>query len=411
MADPTIRMMNIAVLLKLQTAEGVPAVPDPTVDAIPVEADSTSYNNPWTMEASNEATGSLVGGAPLIVGQAATFSFKSRIKGAGAGVAYSPTVKPPLHAAFQMAGWRGQYSAAIAAAVATAGTATTITLPAGFPATARALLGYQLLIGAGTGAGNAPAVIEYTAGRVATLSETFNPPLDATSSVSLPASWSYAGTTPQDAAARTADNPCATIYFYEDGVLRKFADCRATLSLDGRSARPGYGTWSCTGVYAGKVDAPIPDTIVIPGHAAPVLVQGAALSPAVSVNRKPFNIATWSLDAGSSLEVPDDPNTPYGFAGGQITERVPMLKVDPLATLVANRDTVTDIGNGVTMPAVFRHGAQSGNRWALVVPLAQPVSADPGARGKLRSEEIGLQARTLGRDAYARDTDRVLVFN
>lgn len=410
MGDPTIRTMNVAVLLKLQAAEGVPAVPDPTVDAIPVEADSTSYNNPWTMEASNEATGSLVAGAPLIIGQAATFSFKSRIKGAGAGIAYSPTVKPPLHAAFQMAGWRGQFTAAVAAALATGGTATTVTLPASFPAAARALLGYQLLIGAGTGAGNAPAVVEY-AGMVATLSESFNPPLDATTSVSLPASWSYAGTTPADAAARLTDNPCATIYFYEDGVLRKFVDCRATLMLDGKSARPGYGTWNCTGIYAGKVDAPIPANIVIAGHSAPVLVQGASLSPAVSINRRPLAVSTWSLDPGTALEVPDDPNTPQGFAGGQIVDRTPMLKIDPLATLVANRDTVADIGNGVTMPAVFRHGSQSGNRWALVVPLAQPVSSDPGARGKLRSEDVGLQARTLGRDAYARDTDRVIVFN
>lgn len=410
MGDPTIRTMNVAVLLKLQTAEGVPAVPDAAVDAIPVEADSISYNNPWTMEASNEATGSQVMGAPLIIGQAATFSFKSRIKGAGAGVAYSPTVKPPLHAAFQIAGWRGQFTAAIAAALAAGGSATTITLPGTFPATARALLGMQLLIGAGTGAGNAPAVIEYAA-NVATLSERFAPALDATSSVSLPASWTYAGTTPQDAAARITDNPMATIYFYEDGVLRMFTDCRATLMLDGKSARPGYGTWNCTGVYAGKVDAPIPANIAIAGHSAPVLVQGASLSPAVSINRKPLAVSTWSLDPGSTLEVPEDPNTQQGFAGGQIVDRTPMLKIDPLATLVANRDTVAEIGAGVTMPGVFRHGSQSGNRWALVLPLAQPVSADPTARGKLRAEDIGLQARSLGRDAYGRDTDRVIVFN
>lgn len=410
MGDPTIRMMNVALLLKLQTAEGVPAVPDPTVDALPIEADSITYNNPWTMEASNEATGSLVGGAPLIIGQAATISFKSRIKGAGAGATYSPTVKPPHHAAFQMAGWRGQFTAAIAAALATSGTATTVTLPGAFPATARALLGMQLLIGAGTGAGNAPAVIEYAA-NVATLSESFAPALDATSSVALPASWTYAGTTPQDAAARLTDHPCATIYLYEDGVLRKFTDCRATLMLDGKSARPGYGTWTCSGIYAGKVDAAIPSNIVIAGHAAPVLVQGGSLSPAVSINRKPLAVSTWSLDPGTALEVPDDPNTAQGFAGGQIVDRTAMLKIDPLATLVANRDTIADIGNGVTMPAVFRHGSQAGNRWSLVLPLAQPVSADPTARGKLRAEDVSLQARTLGRDAYSRDTDRVIVFN
>lgn len=411
MLEPTIRTMNTAVLIKLQTAEGVPAVPDPTVDAIPIEADGNQYNNPWTMEASNEATGSYVGGSPLIIGQPATFTFRSRIKGVGAGLAYSSTVKPPLHAAFQMAGWRGQFTPAIAAAAASAGSATTVTLGGSFPATARALLGMTLLIGAGTGATGAPSIIEYSAGRVANLGETFNPPLDATSSISLPATWSYAGTSPSDATARAADQPCATIYFYEDGVLRMWTDCRAAIAMDGRSARPGFATFSVTGVYAGKVDAPIPANIVVPGHAAPMLVQGAGLSPAVAVNRKPLAVSTWSLDAGTALENPDDPNTVQGFAGGQIVDRTPMLKIDPLATLVANRDTVADIGNGVTMSAVFRHGSVAGNRWALVVPLAQPVEATPGARGKLRSEDVTLQARSLGRDAYGRDTDRVITFS
>jgi hypothetical protein len=411
MADPTIRGMNVAVTLKLETVEGVDAGPDPTLDAIPVEADSITTSNPWTNEDSNEATGSLVAGAPLIIGQAATFSFKSRVKGAGAGVVYSATVKPPLHQAFQSCGWRGQFTAAIAAALVTAGGAGSVTLPASFPSTTRALLGMMLLIGAGTGAGAAPAVIEYASTRVATLSETFTPPLDATTSVSLPANWTYAGTTPIDGASRLTDQPSATVYIYIDGTLRKFVGCRGVLGLDGKTARPGYATFNMTGIYAGKVDAAMPTTLVIAGHSAPVLVQGSGKSPAVSMNSKPLTISTWSLDAGTQIEVPDDPNTPYGFGTGQIVDRRAMVKVDPLATLVANRDTVTDIGNGVTMPLAFRHGSQAGNRWTLVVPKAQPVSNDNGMRGKLMSEDVGLQCLTLGRDAFTRDTDRVIVFN
>ena len=83
--DQTIRPANVAVLLKLETTSGTDASPDPTVDAIPVESDSVTYNSPWTQEQSNEATGSLVTGAPMIIGQAATIGFRSRIKGAGVG--------------------------------------------------------------------------------------------------------------------------------------------------------------------------------------------------------------------------------------------------------------------------------------------------------------------------------------
>lgn len=99
--DQTIRPANVAVLFKLEGVEAVDANPDATADALPVEADSVTYGTPWTMEDANEATGSLVAGAPLIIGQVTPISFKSRIKGAGAGVVYSATVKPPLHQAMQ----------------------------------------------------------------------------------------------------------------------------------------------------------------------------------------------------------------------------------------------------------------------------------------------------------------------
>lgn len=408
--DQTIRPANVAVLLKLETTEQVDASPTATADAIPVEADSVSYNSPWTMEASNEATGSLVAGAPLIIGQPSTIGFRSRIKGAGAGLTYTSSIKPPLHQALQACGWRGQFLAAIATALATAGSAISATLASGFPATARALLGLPLSITAGAGAGQTPLVTEYTVGRLATLSDSFTPVLDETSSIALPANWSYASTSPSDASARASDQPSATIYIYEDGVLHKFVGCRGTVNLDGQSARPGYGTFQFTGIYAGKTDAAVPTDLVIAGHSAPVLAQGTGLSPAVLLNRKPLAISSWSLDAGSQLETPDDPNTPYGFGSGQIVDRAPMLKLDPLATIVANRDTITDIGNGVTMSAVLRLGQQAGNRWSLTVPLGQPVEAAPGTRGKLRSEEITLQARSLGRDSVTRDTDRVLTF-
>lgn len=410
MADQLIRPANVAVLLKLETIEAVDAMPDPTVDGVPVEADSVTYNAPWTTEASTEATGSLVTGAPLIVGQAATVSFRSRIKGAGVGATYSSTIKPPLHQALQSCGWRGQFQAAIATALATAGSTTSATLAAAFPAITRALVGMPLIVTAGLGVGATPLVVDYTSARVATFGDEFGTALDVTSSLALPANWTYASTSPSDADARATDQPSATIYIYEDGTLLKFVGCRGIVNLDGTNAHPGYGGLSFTGIYAGKTDAAVPTNLVVANHSAPVLVQGTSTSRALLVNRKPLAISRWSLDAGSQIENTEDPNTTYGFGSGQIVDRTPQLKIDPYATLVANRDTIADIGNGVTMSAVLRHGSQVGNRWSLTLPLAQPVDAAPGTRGKLRSEEMTLQARSLGRDAVTRDTDRILCF-
>jgi hypothetical protein len=407
-----IRPSNVAVLVKLETVQGTDSLPVGSLDAIPVEADSVEYNSPWTTEQSNEATGSLVAGAPLVVGQAATVSFRSRLKGAGVGAVYTASVKPPLHAALQACGWKGKFTAAISAAALTAGTALSGTLATAFAATAQLYAGLPLTITAGPGAGSFPVITDYTAGRVATLADNYDPVLSTASIVGMPANWSYASTSPSDAASRATDQPSGTIYIYEDGTLLKFAGCRGVFTPDGTTAKPGYGTFRFTGIYKGKTDAPIPADLVVAGHSAPVLVQGPAVgaSYAVAANRKPLAISTWSLDAGSDLEVPENPNTDYGFDSGQIVDRAPMLSLDPLATLVANRDTITDIGNGVTMPVVIRAGSQQGNRWVLVAPLAQPVEAAPGTRGKLRSEQQRLQCRSPGKDSGGRDMDRILTF-
>lgn len=410
MADPIIRPANVAVLLKLESVEGTDAAPTGADDAIPVEADSVDYNSPWTQEQSNEATGSLVAGAPLVIGQPATVTFRSRIKGAGVGAVYSASVKPPLHQALQACGKRGQFTAAIATALASAGTANSATLAAGFPATAQALLGMPLEITAGTGIGRRPTVVGYTAGRIATLAENFTTPLDSTSNIALLANWTYAGTSPRDNAARATDHPSATIYIYEDGTLLKFVGCRGVMSADGQTARPGYGGFTFTGVYVGKEDAAMPSNLVVANHSAPTLLKSTSASLVTMFDRKPLPISQWSWENGGDVESPEDPNTNYGFGPGQIAGRVPLLRMDPLASLVAVRDVAAQIGSGVQAPALVRCGSQIGNSWALTLPKAQPVESTPGRRGNFRSDQLSFQALTSGLDAQTRDSEAILCF-
>ena len=44
------------------------------------------------------------------------------------------------------------------------------------------------------------------------------------------------------------------------------------------------------------------------------------------------------------------------------------------------------------------------------MPAAQPVTLDNAMRGKLRSDDVTLQVRSIGKDGYVRDTDGVLCF-
>lgn len=411
MADPIIRPRNGVLLIALQSAEGVPATPNPLTDAIYFEDGSVTYNSPYQNEQSNEASGSLVSSAPLVIGQAATFGFRSRLKGAGAGATYSATVKPPLHAPLSACGMRGLFTASVAAAALTAGTATTATLAAAASAVAQTYRGMPLLLTGPNAAGRMPLVTDYTAGRVATLSDQYGAALAVANQAAIPANWTYAGTSPGDTAARVTDHPCATIYWYEDGNLLQWIDCRGTVDFDGNSARPGFAAFSFTGVFVSRTVAAVPANAVIASHSAPLLVQGTGAPPAMQVNRKGLPISRWSWQNGGNIESPEDPNTTFGFGSGQIAGRTTVFEADPLVTLVSVRDTLAEIAAFANYPIALQFGTVAGNRVSLLGPLAQPIEASPTDRGSFRAETTRWQALTPGKDAVGRDGDRILCFS
>jgi hypothetical protein len=254
-------------------------------------------------------------------------------------------------------------------------------------------------------------ITAYSAAKVATLADLFGTPLDNTTLAAMPANWSYAGTSPRDAAARVTDHPSGTLYLYEDGTLRKFVGCRGTITdWGGDTARPGFMTFRLTGVYLGKTDAAIPD-VNPPLHSAPILAQGpGGLNPAFLINRLGLPIQNWSITEGGTQENPEDPNTDFGFGPTQLGAREPTLKCNPLATLVATRDVLAEIAAFSQYPGVLRAGAAAGNRWALTLPVLQPVQSDPGTRGQLRSEENQYRMMSPGRDAQSRDGESILTF-
>lgn len=411
MADEIIRPDNGLLLVALQANEDTPATLSAATDAVSIEAGSISFNSPFTTEDVNEVNGSMVGGAAMVIGQPATVSFRTRLRGAGA--AYTPTVKPPLHATLAACGMRPRFFAATSPVALAAGTATSATLGATASTTPQDYVGMPLILsGAGApGTGHMPYVTDYTAARVTTLSDLFNPALSAATAAEIPGNWTYAGTSPRDAASRLVDTPLATIEWYEDGVRHRWIKCRGVPTFSGQSARAGMAAFAFTGVYAGKIDAAIPANPVLVSIAAPQLVKGAGAPPAILLNRRGLPISTWQLAMGALVESPDDPNTDYGFGSAQIGRRKPMLTCDPLASLVATRDTVAQMGAGTIQPGVLRFGTQAGNRIGLLMSTLQVVKSEPGMRGDKRSEDLGMQALSVGRDAVDRDRDVQLTFS
>lgn len=405
-----IRHRNVAMRFKLETTPGTDASPA-AADAFPFEVDGYSYNGPYRAEASAEANGSLAAGAPLIVGQPAEVSIRVRLKGAGPGSTYSAGVKPPHAALFEACGWRGLFTAAQAGSAISAGTTTSLTLATGYTPGLQSRRGMPLQLAAGNSNGRLVHVSDEDAARLCTLTDVFGAALNTSVTAALPANWTYAPTSPADAAARATDHPAGTLYLYEDGVLRKFVGLRGRMDLNGETARPGFATFTFMGIFAGRTDvARVTDTVA--QHAAPILAMGTGgINPAVLINRKQLAIKTWSLGSNGQLESTDDPNTPYGFGTAEIAGRDAMLSIDPIETLVANRDTVAEIEAGTRYPGVLRFGSVAGNRWSLTTPLLQPVDPAPGTRGIYRTEQLRLSALNPGNAPSTRDADAILCFH
>lgn len=407
MGDPVIRPDNAVAMFKIETTEGVDAVPTAS-DAFPFES-GVQYNSPFTTEESNEVTGSMVAGAPSVIGQPAEITFRCRMKGANAP--YSATIKPPHHALLLAAGKKALFTAAVAAAALTAGSAISATLAAAFSSTAQTYRGMPLKLSGGPGAGRTTFITDYSAARVAQLADNFATPLSTATQAEILPNWTYAGTSPKDQAARLTDQPSGTLYLNEDGVLRKYTACRVSLTdWGGDTAKAGFFTFRITGVYAGKVDAALPDTAV-PLHSAPILAMGVTgVDPAFLVNRAQLPISSWSINENTTQENPEDPNTAYGFGASQLGRRSPELRCDPLATLVATRNAEAEIGAGQQYNGLIRAIGGPNNRWAITTPLLQPIAAEAGTRGSNRSEDTRYRMLSPGRDAQARDGDSILCF-
>lgn len=412
MGDPVIRLRNVLAMCKLETTEGVDAVPTAADDAFPFEIDAMSIGSPFTTEASNEATGTMIAGAPLIIGQAVPVSIRMRMKGAGVGAVYSASIKPPSHALLSACGWRGVFQAGVAATALAAGTETSATLATPYVATAQQYRGMPIVLAGGAPAGARPVITNYTTGRVATLADVFGTALTTGSTAEIKPNWTYAKTSPQSAAERTADEPSATLYVNEDGINYKLLAFRGALRDTGQTARPGFFEISGMAIWGGQADVDMPSGAVVASHAAPVLSMQAGISPAFVIDRKLLPISTWTYDTANQIDSYEDPNTANGFGAGILGGREPLLTCDPLKTRLSVRNHLAALENGQgPFVGVIRAGQQSGNRWSLTFPMLIPATVENATRGNARSENLGFRAVSPGRDASGRDGDAILCFD
>lgn len=370
---------NALVLIKIEAAPGVDATPG-VVDTLLVE----SIQSPCGINTidSTEMTGSLDVGDPQAVGAPSVWTITARLRGAIGAI--TGTNLPPLDPLFRAAGLKRTFLASIAAAALTAGTANSATLPVGFSATAQEYRGAPIQLGGPNHAGKVAAVVDYTAGRVASLGEAYSPVLSVSNTAALPACALYVPTSELA--------PTVTVYHYRGGKLRKLLGAKATFSGSLPTGNFGTVTLQLTGSWGGETDAEIPTGAAPNSIAAPLFVQGALAATAFLADRRAVALSNMTLDLGATLVSPPDPNTANGFGGGVLTRRDTRLQIDPQQTLVATRDVFADLFAGRPFPLVARAGNLAGNRIQITVPSAKYVGQQDGDQEGIATDQLEVKA-------------------
>lgn len=376
-----LRTKNSLLLAKIETTTGVDAVPVAGTDAVLVEGTPKISFNPNVTQ-TNEAGGSLDPQAPIVGGILATVEFDVWVKGSG-----SAGTAPEYGRLLRACGWAETLLATAvpvaAEACAAGGSTTTAVLGASASSTAQQYRGMPVDF-TGTVAGSA-FIADYTAGKVATLTDILGGSVVATTNYQIPACIRYA--------PASTSIPSLTLYVYIDGVLWRFAGARGTTSFTFTSGGPGKITFRFSAMYLGKEDAAVP-VATFDATRPPIWKGGKAL-----LNRFAAAMSSLSFDTGAQLQNPDNPNASEGYDPAEITARNITGSVDPLLYLVATHDAMADFRAGT--PRVFhaRYGTVAGNRVGVTLPAAQATNVQPGDKNGLASE--GVQFSATGLDAGA----------
>lgn len=375
-----LRNKNQVVLLKLESTPGADASPGVTDAILCMDRPQISFNP--NILRPDEVGGSLDAIGPIVGGMTSQISFGVHLKGSGTADA-----APEFGEALKACGWAETITStavpASAEACAAGGSTTTAVLGTSAAGTAQLYRGMPIDF---TGVVSGSSFIaDYTAGKVATLTDTMGGSIVATTNYQIPKNVLYK--------PASSSISAATIYAYRDGLLYKFVGCRGNVEFELTSGGGGMLRFTFTGMFSSKTDTAIV-TPTLDTTRPPIWKGGKAL-----VNRTASAMQKLSINCNNQLTNPDNPNATEGYDPTEIVNRQMQGNMDPLETLVATRDIMADFRAGTTRILHARYGSATGNRVGLTIPAGQYSNQTPGDRNGL--EIVGVPFDCTGQDAGA----------
>jgi hypothetical protein len=165
-------------------------------------------------------------------------------------------------------------------------------------------------------------------------------------------------------------NAAATIWVYEDGLVKKAKNCRGTFSIVGEAGNFAYLTFEFLGVYVETIDAPYPSPVIggtVDSELAP-LVESAAFS---IFGLSDIVIRSFSIDMGVSMVPRGDASSASGILGIIINNRTVTATIDPEVGLESGHWTSVPEERlvGATVGAFsIKIGTAAGNILTITAP-------------------------------------------
>lgn len=374
-----LRKKNTVFLFRTQTSAGTQVTPSASTDA--VLASDLTIRRTLNVQQTSELNGSLDATAPITAGESVELEVQCLLK--GSGVAETP---PEFGDLIRSCGFQEVITSAAVPVAAEAcqsgGSTSTARLGTTAGTTVNQYLGMPLLLSGDMTATS--FIADYTAGKVATLTDLLAGSPGVSTNYQIPRNVSYL--------PASGVIPYGSAQIYMDGIMYDLFDLQGDLGLRLDTNQPGMITFSMRGRVGSAVKSD--QTLPVPTYDAtrpPPFFNGRML-----VNRLEQITRSLTLGANNQIILPENPNTVDGYNSPVITGRNLTGNIDPLMTLVATQNLLADARAGTQRILHARYGTAAGNRVALTVPRAQFTNENPEDRDGLLSSSVPFSA--VGRD-------------
>ena len=166
-----------------------------------------------------------------------------------------------------------------------------------------------------------------------------------------------------------ATGSTCTIRLYEDGTSKVLSGCAGNFVIECEDGKPPYITFAMMGIYGVHVDA------ALPAYAPDVTTPSLVGTGAFTLAAKAIAISKLNLDMQNELAFRNDVTNGDHYV---VTNRAPMMSLDPEAQLKAEYDYHGLFVAGTTGAVSLAIGAGAGNLITIAAPAfqyAEPIKS------------------------------------